>query len=532
MTVSSTVSTIAYAGNSVTTVFAIPFYFLDNSHLAVTKTTGVTVVSLILGTDYTLTGAGVLLGGSITLAVAMPTGSTLTINRVLPIIQTDDYHSHDTFPAETMEKDLDYLTMICQQLSTSIASLAGGGTLTFQNIGAAGASSYAGTSGTVVQLKKIAGGGSTTVTETASQITVSSAATGIDLTIDYPWTGHHSWTKQAKRTIPSNVMKSLEGGIDITDGGILLTNDYVTMFDMRMRTDVSVDGPVDASEGGNFPIYGQHLIFGNCNANGFAGGGIRMQVQTTAVRTFGAPGVVGGYFGVFNNGTDQGAFGVHVDGYHSGTFAGFSHSTYGLSCEMFKNAAGGIVAGGVLRSNGTQIVDYGLGILHTTGAAGFNRGIQIGSPLIANGGFPGGTGTLTSCKVGIDLTWASFTTNIAMQINANDYINLSGQPLAQSAAPINVCAIRWNNVNGNFQVNAFGGEMFGVNMTNGRIRQNGQDAIAMFDGTTNYVFKFASAGKSANHATTGGVEAPPAQVGGYLRVNIDGSDRLIPWYSP
>lgn len=532
MTVSSTVSRITYAGNNVTTVFAIPFYFLADFHLAVTKVTGVTIVSLIEFVDYTLVGQGVLGGGTITLTVAMPAGSNLDINRTLPIVQLDDYRAHDTFPAETIEKDFDYLTMVAQQQATQIAALAGGSTLTFQNIGAAGASVYAGNAGTVVQLKKIAGGGSTTVTETSSQITVTSAATGIDLTIDYNWTGHHNWNKQAKRTIPSNSARSLEGGIDITDGGILLTNDYVTMMDMRMRTDASVDGPVDASEGGNFPIYGQHLIFGNCNANGFAGGGIRMQVQTTAVRTFGAPGIVGGYFGVFNNGTDQGAFGVHVDGYHSGTFAGFSHSTYGLSCEMFKNAAGGIVAGGVLRSNGSQIVDYGLGILHTTGAAGFNRAIQVGSPLIANGGFPGGTGTLTSCKVGIDLTWASFTSGLAMQINANDYINLSGQPLAQSAAPINVCAIRWNNVNGNFQVNGFGSEFFGVNMTNGRIRQNGQDAIAMFDGTTNYVFKFASAGKSTNHATTGGVEAPPAQVGGYLRVNIDGSDRLIPWYSP
>ena len=533
MTISSTVTTITYAGDAFTTAFPIPFYFLDNSHLAVTKVTGVVVVSLILGTDYTLTGAGNLAGGTLTTTVPVAIGTNLVITRVVPIIQQDDYVSHNTFPAETMEKDLDYLTMISQQLSTSIAAIAGGATLTFQNIGASGASSYAGTSGSVVQLKKIAGAGSTTVTETSSQITVSSSASGIDTTLDYGWTGHHTWNKLSARTVPSHTMKSLQGAVDITDTGILLANNYSTMLDMRKRTDVTVEAPIGASWGGVFNIYGQHAISGNAGSDGWAGGGIRMQVETSAVRTFGSPGAISGYFGINNLGTDQGAFGVHTDAYHSGTSAGFSHSTYGFSAEVFKNITGGIALGAVLRSMGSQKLDYGLSILHKTGGAGFKRGIQFGSPLIANGGLPGGTGTLTAFDVGIDMTWGAYANNLALLVNSNDYICLSGQSLAQSSAQFNVCGIRFNSGTGQFQVNSFGTEFFAVNMTNGTIRQNGIDVISFADTSKSWAFSlFTTGGKnSSTVGAAGGASALPATPLGYIKVLIDGTTCKIPYFN-
>ncbi|NDB70446.1 MAG: hypothetical protein EB015_21050, partial [Methylocystaceae bacterium] len=68
MTVSSTTSRADYTGNGSTTAFTVPFYFLDNTHVTVYSTvisTGVTT-TLTLGTDYTLTGAGVSTGGTVT----------------------------------------------------------------------------------------------------------------------------------------------------------------------------------------------------------------------------------------------------------------------------------------------------------------------------------------------------------------------------------------------------------------------------------------------------------------------------------
>jgi hypothetical protein len=532
MTISYPFSIVAYAGDGVSVSYPIDFYWIDDAHISVQLVLAdLSVTSWANGTDYTLLGEGDMIGGTLTAMVAPPAGTTLYIRRVVPAVQLDDYVAHNTFPAETMEKDLDYLTMICQQMQESINSLVYAPLINFANIGGVGANVYAGTTGAVAQLKRITGAGSTVVTESASLITVTSSAAGIDLALDYPWTGHHSWDKQAKRAIPSHTMKSLEGGVDITDGGILLASDYVTMLDMRMRTDCSVDGPVDASEGGNFAIYGQHLLFGNCNANGMAAGGIRMQVQTTAVRTFGSPGIVAGYFSVYNNGTDQGAFGIHADAYHSGTFAGFSHSTYGLSCEVFKNTAGGIALGSVMRSMGSQPLDFGMSVLHATGAAGFKRGIQLGSPLIANGGLPGGTGTLTAFDVGIDLTWGSYT-YAALQIKANDYIYLGGQALAQSATPIDACTMRWNNVNGNFQVGIFGSPRFEVNMTNGMMRQNNNDAIALFDSAHPWVFSLSSTGKvsaSASTISTGG--NVPAKAN-YMVWIIDGVSVRVPYFLP
>jgi len=535
MTVTSQLSIQQYFGDGLSTLFAIPFYWISNAHirvLLIETLVPLNEVAWVEGTDYTLTGEGSLSGGFLTAFVAPPLNFTLRIERIVPILQLDNWIAHDTFNSETAERDWDYLTMICQQMQQGILTLTNGGTQTFMNIGGVGGNVYAGTVGNVVQLKRITGGGSTIVTETASLITVSSSASGIDTSLDYAWTGHHTWDKQAHRTLPSHTMKSLQGGVDITDTGILLANDFVAMLDMRMRTDVSLDGPVDASEGGNFGIYIQHAIAGTAGGDGFAGGGIRAQVETQAVRTFSSPGAVSGYFGINNLGTDQGAFGVHVDAYHSGTFAGFSHSTYGFSAEVFKNVAGGIAAGTVIRSNASQPVDFGAIIVHTTGAAGLKRGIQLGSPLIANGGIPGGTGALTPFTVGIDLTWGSYSA-AALMVKANDYIYLGGQAQAQTATPINQCNMRWNNVNGNFELTNISTIRFEVNLSNGRMRQNNNDAISMFDTTTNWVFACATTGgKNSNTATAGGAGGVPATVRTYIHVIVDGFSLRIPCFNP
>ena len=62
MTVQTTALRGDYTGNGVTVAFAVPFYFLENSHVQIEKLdtlTGITT-TLALTTDYTLAGAGVL----------------------------------------------------------------------------------------------------------------------------------------------------------------------------------------------------------------------------------------------------------------------------------------------------------------------------------------------------------------------------------------------------------------------------------------------------------------------------------------
>jgi hypothetical protein len=116
MTVSSDLNRISYTGNGTTTVFPVNYYFLEDSHLQVVLITAAGVETIqTLTTNYTVTGAGNEAGGSVTMLVAPPTGTTLVIQRDVPATQETDYLANDPFPAESHERALDKLTMLVQQ---------------------------------------------------------------------------------------------------------------------------------------------------------------------------------------------------------------------------------------------------------------------------------------------------------------------------------------------------------------------------------------------------------------------------------
>lgn len=122
MTLPSTQNTLLYAGDGSTTVFPFPFYFLDNADLRVVlrdNTTGVDT-SQVLNTHYSVTGAGVPAGGSVTMVVAPASGKTLIISRDPPITQQTDYVPNDPFPAESHERALDKGAMISQALRRDV----------------------------------------------------------------------------------------------------------------------------------------------------------------------------------------------------------------------------------------------------------------------------------------------------------------------------------------------------------------------------------------------------------------------------
>lgn len=118
MTVQTTALRGDYTGNGVTVAFAVPFYFLENSHVQIEKLDTLTNVTttLALTTDYTLAGAGVLTGGTATLLVAPLSTDKIAITRNVPYTQQTHYVEGDPFPSQSHEAALDKLTMLAQQL--------------------------------------------------------------------------------------------------------------------------------------------------------------------------------------------------------------------------------------------------------------------------------------------------------------------------------------------------------------------------------------------------------------------------------
>lgn len=117
MTVSTSANRADYNGNGTTTAFAVPFYFPDPTNLQVLSTVIATGVSsvLVLNSDYTVVGAGVSTGGTITTTVAPASTIKITVLLNLAFVQTTHYVANDPFPAASHEAALDYLTLLTKQ---------------------------------------------------------------------------------------------------------------------------------------------------------------------------------------------------------------------------------------------------------------------------------------------------------------------------------------------------------------------------------------------------------------------------------
>ncbi len=116
MTIATTISTVAYTGNGVTTAFAVPYAFFDASDLEVierTIATGAEVV-LALTTHYTVTG-GAGSTGTVTAVTAPAATVTWTIRRTTAPVQNTALPSNDPFPSASVERALDRLTAIAQE---------------------------------------------------------------------------------------------------------------------------------------------------------------------------------------------------------------------------------------------------------------------------------------------------------------------------------------------------------------------------------------------------------------------------------
>jgi hypothetical protein len=115
------VSKVVHVTNDALAGYTFPFKVFKPGELAVDLVdASFRVIRLEPGADYTVDGLGLDQGGAITLTAAgrekAGTGQSLVMLRRMDFTQETDYRPHDVFPAETHERALDILTMICQEL--------------------------------------------------------------------------------------------------------------------------------------------------------------------------------------------------------------------------------------------------------------------------------------------------------------------------------------------------------------------------------------------------------------------------------
>ncbi len=127
-------SYVKYLGNGATTSFPFSFIVQNASQLVVSITNNNVspAVTTVLGTSqYSVTGIGSgneFAGGSgpggtviyPTLGSPLPTGWSITIQRVVPYTQGTSLTNQGAFYPQVVEAALDYLTMQTQQLQAAV----------------------------------------------------------------------------------------------------------------------------------------------------------------------------------------------------------------------------------------------------------------------------------------------------------------------------------------------------------------------------------------------------------------------------
>ena len=124
MAIATTTSKVSYDGNDSATTFPYPYKIFSADELEVILTdTDSDNTTLVLNTDYTVTGVGVSTGGNVEYPISgdpLATGEILTINRLVDLLQETDLEEQGAFSANTIERMSDFLTMQTQQLQEQI----------------------------------------------------------------------------------------------------------------------------------------------------------------------------------------------------------------------------------------------------------------------------------------------------------------------------------------------------------------------------------------------------------------------------
>lgn len=164
MTVTSTVRSVSYPGAGSAGPFPYTFRIYVPSDLIVTTTDASGMVTtLTYLAQYTVTGVGNRVGGTVMLTNALAVGLTLTIQRTLPILQLINYRNQGAMFAANIEDGFDQLIMICQQLAALIGA--------FQQIVTTVQTEQGVQSGQIGALQTQSGTNTTNITNIQNQLT-------------------------------------------------------------------------------------------------------------------------------------------------------------------------------------------------------------------------------------------------------------------------------------------------------------------------------------------------------------------------
>ena len=173
MAVSNTTTSQTFTGDGSTTAFAIPFYFYGNTQVKVkiTDTLSGTITVQTVGVDYTISGGDP--GTTVNMTSAPVSTDLLTIYRSTPLTQVYDFLNNTVVNMENVEKALDYIVFMAQELSAAISSLSSGIVSAYvvnttQSIAAAGTIAIA--VDTARQICPVEGSGGATTANTTTAI--------------------------------------------------------------------------------------------------------------------------------------------------------------------------------------------------------------------------------------------------------------------------------------------------------------------------------------------------------------------------
>lgn len=113
-----------YVADGVTKAFSFPLRFLEAADLRVRfQWPTLDIEEKVLGTHYTVSGAGNLLGGTVTFSVAPASGITVSIARFTVAKQTLDFEDNNRVPGNSLEQQLDRITMALQDMQQRFAEV-------------------------------------------------------------------------------------------------------------------------------------------------------------------------------------------------------------------------------------------------------------------------------------------------------------------------------------------------------------------------------------------------------------------------
>lgn len=126
MTISDQTTRELFTANGATTSFAFNHPFKTSAEITVTHLAAATGVETVLTnpTNYSVSGTAVNneypSGANIVTVLTYPSGDKLRVERTTNATQSADYSTSGSFPAETHERALDKLTMLVQEMKTTL----------------------------------------------------------------------------------------------------------------------------------------------------------------------------------------------------------------------------------------------------------------------------------------------------------------------------------------------------------------------------------------------------------------------------